>query len=226
MYIFLGILCSLIFGYLLGSISNGVLIGKLFFGIDVRTQGSHNSGGTNTGRVLGKKVGLIVIILDVLKTMIAVWVTLFICRISPIQEALVINPSYYAYLAGFASCIGHTFPCFFSFKGGKAVACLGGLCLATNWLISLIGIVFFLLILLLFKYVSLSSILTSLFVLVLSFIPFIIDFGMNFAMIGDLYYSLLFLAISILVIARHYTNIKRIINKTENKIHWFNNKNK
>lgn len=226
MYIFLGILCSLIFGYLLGSISNGVLIGKLFFGIDVRTQGSHNSGGTNTGRVLGKKVGLIVIILDVLKTMIAVWVTLFICRISPIQEALVINPSYYAYLAGFASCIGHTFPCFFSFKGGKAVACLGGLCLATNWLISLIGIVFFLLILLLFKYVSLSSILTSLFVLALSFIPFVIDFGMNFAMTGDLYYSLLFLAISILVIARHYTNIKRIINKTENKIHWFNNKTK
>lgn len=226
MYIFLGILCSLIFGYLLGSISNGVLIGKLFFGIDVRTQGSHNSGGTNTGRVLGKKVGLMVIILDVLKTMIAVWVTLFICRISPIQEALVINPSYYAYLAGFASCIGHTFPCFFSFKGGKAVACLGGLCLATNWLISLIGIVFFLLILLLFKYVSLSSILTSLFVFALSFIPFIIDFGMNFAMTGDLYYSLLFLAISILVIARHYTNIKRIINKTENKIHWFNNKNK
>ena len=117
MYIAIGVILSLIFGYLLGSISHGVLIGKIFFGVDVRESGSKNSGGTNTGRVLGKKIGLITILLDMLKCTLAIWITYFICKIDFLQELLVINPSYYGFIAGAGACLGHTFPIFFGFKG-------------------------------------------------------------------------------------------------------------
>lgn len=226
MFIALGVICSIIFGYLLGSISNGVLVGKIFFGIDIRTMGSHNSGGTNTGRILGKKFGLLVIVLDILKTMISIWVTYFvISNISVIKEALVIDPTYFAYIAGFASCIGHTFPCFFSFKGGKSVACLGGICLATNWIIALIGITLFILIVLISKYVSLGSILTSISIVFISLIPFA-KYGIYFNMTYDIYYTLLLGVVALLLIIRHSSNIKRLIHGNENKTYLLKKKEK
>lgn len=226
MNIFIGVLCSLILGYLLGSLSFGVIIGKVFFGIDVRTQGSHNSGGTNTGRVLGKKVGLIVILLDAFKAMGAIWIVYFICKIPEVQNYLVISPSYYAYIAGISACIGHTFPCFFSFKGGKAVACLGGICLATNWIISLLGLTIFLVVLFIFKYVSLSSIVTSISVIILSCLPFVKEYGMNFSLTADLYYTLLLSAVALLLILRHHSNISRLIKGKEPKVSWLSKHSK
>lgn len=225
MNIFLCVVICLLFGYLLGSISNGVLIGKIFYGVDVRTKGSHNSGGTNTGRVLGKKAGLITIILDALKTMIAVWVTLFVCRIDVIASLIEIDPSYYAYIAGIGSVIGHTFPVFFNFRGGKAVACLAGLCLATNWLISIFGLIIFMLVLLISKYVSLSSIIASISVALMSYIHFFTGYGMVFSLNGDIYYSLTMTFFSIYLILRHYQNIYRLIHHQESKIKWLS-KNK
>lgn len=226
MNIFIGVLCSLILGYLLGSLSFGVIIGKVFFGIDVRTQGSHNSGGTNTGRVLGKKVGLIVILLDAFKAMGAIWIVYFICKIPEVQNYLVINPSYYAYIAGISACIGHSFPCFFSFKGGKAVACLGGICLATNWIISLLGLTIFLVVLFIFKYVSLSSIVTAISVIILSCLPFVKEYGMNFSLTADLYYTLLLSAVALLLILRHHSNIARLIKGQEPKVSWLSKHSK
>lgn len=225
MAIFISVLCSLTLGYLLGSISNGVLIGKIFYGIDIREKGSHNAGGTNTGRVLGKKAGLMTIILDVLKTIIAVWSTLFICRIEAINNLIVIDASYYAYIAGLGAAIGHTFPIFFKFKGGKAVACLGGICIATNWIITLIGLVIFMLVLVISKYVSLSSIVGSISIGVLSYIPFVRQYGMMFKMNGDIYFSLLMTFLAIYVIIRHYSNIIRLFNHTESKIKWLGKNN-
>jgi len=220
MIVIIFVVLALIFGYLLGSVSNGVLIGKIFYGVDIRTMGSHNAGGTNTGRVLGKKAGLITILLDILKTMIAIWATLFILRIDAIESIIVIDPSYYAYIAAVGACIGHTFPIFFNFKGGKAVACFAGLCLATNWMVSIIGFIIFMLVLLLSKYVSLGSILGSLSVAIASYIAPITSIGMVFNLRYDIYYSLLMTFLCLFVIVRHYQNIKRLIHHEENKIKW------
>lgn len=221
MNIAVGIISALAIGYLLGSIANGVLIGKIFFHTDIRTQGSHNSGGTNTGRVLGKKYGLITILLDIAKTLLAMWLTLFIFRIPAVASYTETDASYLCYLAGASACIGHTFPVFFSFRGGKAVACLGAICLATNWMITLAGILVFLAVLLISKYVSLGSCIGSVCVAALSFVPFFTDRGMIFSQTGDLYYSLFLCFVAVFVIARHHSNIARIIRGTENKIHWF-----
>lgn len=222
MYIALFVILSLLFGYLFGSISNGVLIGKLFFNIDVRTKGSHNSGGTNTGRVLGKKFGLLTIILDMIKTILPIWIVLFVLRINYFSSLIEIDPSYYAYLAGIGACIGHTFPIFFSFKGGKAVSCLAGICLATNWIIVLLGVCVFFLILILSKYVSLSSMGAAISVAILSYIPFVTQYGMNFGLVGDIYYSLLITLVALYLVIRHHSNIKRLLNGNESKIKWLN----
>ena len=74
------IILSVLISYLIGSISNGVLVGKIFYGVDIRTLGSHNSGGTNTGRVLGKKAGLITIILDALKSILSIVIIYLVCH--------------------------------------------------------------------------------------------------------------------------------------------------
>lgn len=221
MLITLSIILSIIIGYLLGSISNGVLIGKIFFKIDIRTMGSHNSGGTNTGRILGKKFGLLTIILDALKTILAMWICYFISLL--LKDFFGINESfcsYLSYIAGFSACIGHSFPIFFSFKGGKMVACLAGICLATNWIICIIGLSIFFIVLFISKYVSLGSILASFSIIILTFIPFVTKYGMFFNFKGDIYYSLLFIFVFVFLTFRHKQNIIRIFNGTENKISW------
>ena len=202
--IILSIICSLVIGYLFGSISNGVIIGKLFFHIDVRTLGSHNAGGTNTGRVLGKKIGLITIILDMLKA-----------RIPSVNQILYLDPSYLVYIAGVGACIGHTFPVFFQFRGGKAVACMFGILFATNYLFALIGIAAFALFFFTTKYVSVGSMAAGVVVAGISFIPNFSQMFMNFAMVGDLYYSLFLIFVALYVIVRHHQNIARLINGTE-----------
>ena len=219
MAIAITVFLSLLTGYLFGSISNGVLIGKIFYGVDVRTQGSHNSGGTNTGRILGKKAGLFTILLDIVKTIASIWIVLFVCRIPSIETRIVIDPSYYGYIAGIGACIGHTFPVFFSFKGGKAVACFGGICLATNWILTLLGIAVFMIVLLISKYVSLSSITAAISVAFFSYLTFTHP-GMIFHQKEDLYYSLLLTLLAVYVIIRHHQNIARLFRGEENKIHW------
>ena len=225
MNIVLPILKACLIGYLLGSVSNGVLIGKIFFNIDVRTQGSHNAGGTNTGRVLGKKYGLLTIVLDILKTVLAVWITYFITSTDAISSSLGIAPYILAYIAGLFACIGHMYPVFFGFKGGKVVSCFGGLLLATNWLLFLIGVSIFMIILVWKKYVSLSSMIASSVVAILTFIPFLRDYGMIFGFEGDIYFSMLFVLTAKVLIIRHHENIKRLINGTESKVKWLDKKN-
>ena len=138
----------LVIGYLVGSIPWALIIGKVFYGVDIRTKGSGNLGGTNAGRVLGKKVGIIVILLDALKA----FIVMFICN--------KIDPANARY-AGLAVCIGHCFPIFANFKGGKAVACSMGYVLGIALFIThdiiftfVYPLLVFLIILCLFKYVS------------------------------------------------------------------------
>lgn len=195
---------SIVLGYLLGSIPFALVIGKVFYNTDVRKHGSGNLGGTNTGRVLGKKAGLAVAVLDVLKVVLAIAIT------SRFEHANVCSS-----LAGCAAAIGHCYPLFARFKGGKAVATtfgyLFGISVFTfhDYFIYLLPLIIFLMVLYFTKIVSISSICfgitSSIYVLC------------TIDTTATIFATIL---LTILIIYRHRTNLERIKNGTENKITW------
>ena len=185
---------TLFLSYLIGSISFALVVGKLFYKTDVRDYGSGNLGATNIFRVLGKKAGLIVAIADLLKGT-------FACLLPHIFNSSV-NPIF----CGLLAILGHVFPVFAGFKGGKAVATATGVLLFLTPLGTLTGFIVFILTLLLSKYVSLSSMLAGLAIFIYSLI------------FEDNVIIALSLFISVLVIILHRQNIKRIIKGTENKL--------
>ncbi|MGN1295927.1 MAG: glycerol-3-phosphate 1-O-acyltransferase PlsY [Bacilli bacterium] len=217
------LLLPLIVGYFLGSLNNAIIIGKVFFKKDPRDYGSKNSGGTNAGRVFGYKIGLLVIILDIIKTFAPMICIYFIYKNTICLEAearFVDFDQYAIYLAGIGSTLGHCFPIYYGFKGGKAVSTLGGICLFTSWFVSIIGLFVFFLFLKIKKYVSLSSISASISVVLASIIAIFLPVGMNFGIKANWMYSLFLGIIAVLLIIRHIPNIKRLKNHTESKIKW------
>ena len=188
--------------YLFGSVPFALVVGKVFFGVDVREHGSKNLGGTNTGRVLGRKAGLAVIILDIFKCFVCVSITKLIGKVIDL-------PNYAIYISAISCVIGHCFPIFANFKGGKAVSVMFGYALGFGfWVFAIVGIVF-LSVLKITKYVSLSSIIAVSVLVLLSPI-------FNFGVIG----TLCNIFIAALLIYRHRANIQRIKNGTESKITW------
>lgn len=210
MYILLTILMS----YLLGAIPNALIIGKVFFKKDVRQYGSGNLGGSNTGRVLGKKVGVIVMLLDALKAIIAVFLTKTIISIT---NPDLINLS--IYLSGAFAIIGHCYTCFAKFKGGKAVASTFGVLLATSFYIFIICLVLYIIILKLCKFVSLDSIIIFFVSSLLALIPFL-RYSLLLNLTLDWFYPLTLFLYACFVVYRHRSNIKRLKEKKENKITW------
>lgn len=183
--------------YILGSIPSALIIGKVGYGIDVREHGSGNLGGTNAFRVLGKKAGLSVTIADILKGTLAASLPV-IFGLEHIHPLLV----------GFAAILGHTYPIFAKFKGGKAVATSGGVVLFYAPFLFISLLVVFFLILYITKYVSLSSMLIGIYALIYSIIT------------QDLALILTTSLMTAFIFYRHRTNVKRILNKTEPKIKW------
>lgn len=183
--------------YLLGSIPFALIVGKIGYNTDIREHGSGNLGGTNTFRVLGVKAGLIVTIADILKG------TLATC-LPYLFGYEQVNPL----IIGVFAVVGHMYPIFAKFKGGKAVATSGGLLLGISPLLFLIILVSFFIVLYLSKYVSLASMVTGIVAIIVSAIQ---------QQIGLIIITTL---LTIFVFYRHRTNIKRIINKSEPKIKW------
>ena len=192
----------ILLGYLYGSIPFALVIGKVFYNTDVRESGSGNLGGTNAGRVLGKKAGISVIVLDALKAGIIFYLS------SYLSLKFNLNPDI-KYLAGLACIFGHCYPIFAEFRGGKAVSTSLGYFLCIEPLYAVVAIVVFLLVLKISKYVSLSSISTALIVLCIT--PFLAV---------SITAKLCMLVAVILLVYRHKDNIKRIKNQTESKIQW------
>ncbi|HIV75103.1 MULTISPECIES: glycerol-3-phosphate 1-O-acyltransferase PlsY [unclassified Pseudogracilibacillus] len=190
----------IIIAYLLGSIPSALIVGKIGYNIDVREHGSKNMGATNAFRVLGKKAGIIVTISDILKGTLA--------TIAPLIGAMFMDVEVSRLLIGIFAVIGHTYPIFAKFKGGKAVATSGGVILGINPLLFLAIVATFLITLKITKYVSLSSMLTGVIATIIS------------AFLHDLLLFCMILFLTIFVIIRHRENIKRIKNKTEPKITW------
>lgn len=200
------VLC-IILGYLLGSIPFALVIGKLFYKTDIRQYGSGNLGGTNAGRVLGKKAGISVIVLDVLKVVLAAGLASLVSEPAAIWTSL-------------ACCIGHCYPIFAHFKGGKAVTTMFGFLISTSIFIFqefsyfIVPLFMFLIILYLFKYVSLGSICAS----VCS--SLYITAQLLSLDVNNLFIILASWLMTLLVIYRHNANIKRIQEGTENKVSW------
>lgn len=194
---------AVVVGYVIGSIPWALIIGKVFYKTDIRQHGSGNLGGTNAGRVLGKKAGIAVILLDVLKAFLVVF---FFSKVS--VDAAV--------LCGLSVCVGHCFPIFADFKGGKAVATTFGYLLAISLFIThefafmfLVPISIFLATLAITKYVSFASIIgisSSIFT--------------SFYIQKNILISYSLLIIAIFVIYRHKDNVVRILKGNEKKITW------
>ena len=193
----------IILSYLFGSIPWGLVIGKVFFHKDIRKEGSGNIGGTNAGRILGKPAGIAVILLDALKGYFAMVLAYYLAK-----DAIV--------FAGLASVIGHCFPIFVHFHGGKAVATTFGFFLGIATLVNghifwqfIFPVLCFLVILYLTKMVSLSSITAV-------FIEAVVSIFINTNKLVPVAIFILW----ILLTYRHKSNIERIKNGTESKIKW------
>lgn len=192
-----------IIAYFIGSISFSVIFSRKFAGFDVRDKGSGNAGTTNVLRTVGKKVAALTLACDILKGVIAILVAIIASKIWTD-----VNIDLLKYLAGFFAILGHTFPIFFEFRGGKGVATSLGVLITLNWKIGLICLIFALILIILTRMVSLGSIMSAI------LYPILMIF-MEDIKIETLVISLL---ITLLVIFNHRTNIKRLKNGTENKL--------
>ena len=195
----------LILSYLIGAFPSGLIIGKLFFKKDIRQYGSGNTGATNSFRVLGRPAGFIVTFLDIFKGFITVFFPLWF----PVHADGVISTFFTnGLIVGLFAILGHVYPIYLKFNGGKAVATSAGVVLGVNPILLLILAIIFFSVLKIFKYVSLSSIIAAISCVIGSII------------IHD--YILLAVSgiVSIILINRHKSNIVRIFKGEEPKIKW------
>ena len=204
-YIIVGVIA-----YLLGSISFSVIFTKKLAGFDVREKGSGNAGSTNVLRTAGKKPAILTLVCDILKGVVSILIALLVGKITNCeiaQAAMLIQ------IAGICVVIGHTFPIFFGFKGGKGVATALGVLLVTNWQIGLICLVFALVLMALSKMVSLGSVGAAILFPVL-----VLFIHTNFTVSEGSSYLIYSIILAVIVAFNHRSNIKRILNGTENKL--------
>lgn len=200
-------LLGLLVAYLVGSIPSAVWVGRTFYNIDVREYGSGNAGATNTFRVLGKKPGIAVLIMDILKGFLAVKLA-FIMGDYDSQ-----SPEFIDFELALAVCgiLGHIFPVFVGFRGGKGVATMLGILIGIHPQAAVICALSFIITLYLSGYVSLSSMIS----------------GIVFPIVIMVFYStnssinIFSLAVAILILVTHQRNIERIIRKEESRVKWY-----
>lgn len=236
LYTILFALLMVLLGYLVGSIPTSIIIGKMH-GIDIRQYGSHNAGGTNVGRVIGKKAGILTIVLDILKAFLPCLVVFlvftyvhptFLTGYEHLKELFV-------GLLATGVCLGHTFPLYAGFRGGKCVACFAGYIIFVSPIVFVLACSLFFLLFFLFKKVSLSSVIAVPSALLLLFVPMILDltvlpsvdsfnggayFGPD-CLLHLSYVTVLFaFLLASLVILRHLSNIKRLEKGEEPETHF------
>ena len=194
-------LLLIIDSYFIGAIPTGVILAKAFAGRDIRQEGSGNIGATNVTRVLGKKVGALTLVGDLLKGFLPVW-----------AGATITGSLGVACLMGLAAFLGHLFPIYLGFKGGKGVATALGVFLYLSWQVILIEVVVFAAVVGIWKYVSLGSMLAA---GTMPVLLFLLSYPTPVVILSIVF--------AILIIIKHSSNIQRLMNGTENKI---GNKNK
>ena len=196
---------AVLLAYFIGSIPSAIWVSKWFFGVDVRDYGSNNAGATNTFRVIGRVAGFTVLFFDILKGWVSVKILTSLILYEP-QSSEFINMQL---IVGITAVLGHVFPIYEKFQGGKGIATLMGIILAINFSAAIGCVVIFLLIFIFTSYVSLGAIVAAI------FFPVITIFIIRVESISVVYFSIF---ISILVILTHKPNIYRLLNKDENKM--------
>lgn len=220
MVYFIGAVIAII-SYLIGSISPSILLSKAFGKGDIRESGSGNAGATNMLRTNGVGMGLATLILDISKGIAAVligWLVTSICTgrisaVTPVENAIL---SSLGFIAGIFVVVGHDFPIYFGFKGGKGVATSLGVCLIWDWKVGLVVLVFALFLMLITRYVSLGSISAAVIFLAMEAYKMYEHFNPVELICAA--------ALSLLLIARHSANISRLFKGTENKLSFGKNK--
>ena len=200
----------LIIGYFIGNIETGYIFGKLNK-MDVRNYGSGNAGATNTIRVLGPKAGLIVFLGDFCKSLIPCLVVRYIFR-----DNVSLSYVYMLYI-GLGVVLGHNFPFYLGFKGGKGVASTAGIIMALDYRIAFVCLAIFILIVAITRYVSLASIVVMIIFIGMSHMLVKTNYGFTDGS-SPMEFRLLIVIIGFLSIFMHRANIKRLLNGTENKI--------
>lgn len=191
------ILLTIVLSYVIGSFSSAYVLGKMFKNVDIRYYGSGNAGTTNAVRVFGKKIGLMAFVLDVLKGMIAIYIG---GKILGYDGKLI---------AGFFAVIGHNWPILLNFKGGKGIATSFGVLLSIHWPTAVISLLFFIVVLVISRYVSLSSMTSA------TVVPIVV------ALVKEPFdkkFFIVTLILAALAIFRHRANIKRLLNGQEYKV--------
>ena len=202
----LGYVIGVVLSYLIGTIIWGYLFGRLG-GIDIRRWGSGNVGATNVGRILGRQRGIVVLVLDVLKGVAAAG--LIGCGMGGIFDT---DPTLFVVLSSVAAIVGHMFPFWLGFRGGKGVATALGVWLVIAWLPTLIALAVFSVVVSLWRYISLGSIVAS---VVLPTALWLLNMNDVHAVLPQLIFAA---ALAALVIIRHLGNINRLLRGTENKV--------
>ncbi|HDH4182166.1 TPA: glycerol-3-phosphate 1-O-acyltransferase PlsY [Staphylococcus aureus] len=199
------IIVMLLLSYLIGAFPSGFVIGKLFFKKDIRQFGSGNTGATNSFRVLGRPAGFLVTFLDIFKGLITVFFPLWL----PVHADGPISTFFTnGLIVGLFAILGHVYPVYLKFQGGKAVATSAGVVLGVNPILLLILAIIFFIVLKIFKYVSLASIVAAICCVIGSLI------------IQDYILLVVSFLVSIILIIRHRSNIARIFRGEEPKIKW------
>ena len=220
------IILLLIISYLLGSVPSGYLLGKYIKKIDITKTGSKSTGATNTTRILGPKLGVIALLFDLIKGVIIMSILIIfeLDQFYILDQFYLVKEVNILSLYGMIAVFGHVFSIFLNFRGGKAVATSAGVLLFLTPLVGLITITLFIIIILVTKYVSLGSIIASMFGAILSLVLSLTKTS-NFLTIATpslseipLFYSLSFIVLALLIAFRHHQNIVRLINKEENKL--------
>lgn len=205
---------ALILAYLFGSIPTAVWIGQAFYGIDIREYGSGNAGATNTFRVLGKKAGIPVMLIDILKGWTATNLA-YVIGVSTTGPSHSIAFTNYQLALGIAAVMGHLFPIFAGFRGGKGIATLCGMVLAIHLQAALLCVIVFILVLLVTRYVSLSSIIAG----------FTYTIGVTFVFPVYIKSVIIYgMCICVLILVTHQKNIERLLKGKESKVNLFKRK--
>lgn len=194
-----------IVAYLIGSVSSAIIVGRVMTGEDIRKKGSGNAGATNTLRTLGKKAAAIVTVCDCLKAVVAILIAKLVAYLAGMDGYF---SDVAVYTAGIGAVLGHNFPVYFGFKGGKGVLVSMVAMLFADWRIGLAVMVVAILIMAVTRYVSLGSVLGAVLLVVLALI---------FRM-GDTPYIVFCIICAALAVFMHRGNIKRLLSGTENKL--------
>jgi acyl phosphate:glycerol-3-phosphate acyltransferase len=211
----LSLVFVIIASYLIGSIPSGIIVSKLFRGIDIRTQGSGNMGSTNAFRVLGWKLGLIVQILDLAKGIGSVVLASYIFNGLPFHNATPFEDiTIFRIIAGVSAVLGHIFTVFAGFKGGKGISTAAGMLIGIAPVELAVAFGAFILVVTLSGYISLGSIIAA---IIFPFTMFLRENAFGVQITGYQTLIVFSVLLSLLLIYTHRTNIKRLIEKRENR---------